>query len=93
MVSEKVVKSLGDVEAAVKFVEQSFQGIAERTRRVDAPVAEIARASREQCQGLAQVNVAVTEMDKVTHANAAQAEQTAASSQHSNRSRKPYKRP
>jgi methyl-accepting chemotaxis protein len=44
-------------------------------------VTEIAAASREQAQGIDQVNRVVAEMDKVTQQNAANAEQSASASQ------------
>ena len=45
---------------------------------------KISAASREQAQGIDQVNTAVTEMDKVTQANAATAEESAAASEEMN---------
>jgi methyl-accepting chemotaxis protein len=54
-----------------------FQEINEKVRRVDELVAQIATASREQDQGIGQVNGAVRQMDSVTQANAANAEQSA----------------
>ncbi|NGO38523.1 hypothetical protein G4L39_03800, partial [Limisphaera ngatamarikiensis] len=48
---------------------------------VDELVAEIAAASQEQSQGIGQINSAVSQMDKVTQANAAAAEQSAAAAQ------------
>ena len=44
-------------------------------------VAEIAAASSEQAQGIDQVNMAVTEMDKVTQQNAANAEESASAAE------------
>jgi methyl-accepting chemotaxis protein len=44
-------------------------------------VGEIAAASSEQAQGIEQVNLAVTEMDKVTQQNAATAEESASASE------------
>jgi len=41
-------------------------------------MSEIASASREQSSGIAQVNVAVTQMDEVTQQNAALVEQATA---------------
>jgi methyl-accepting chemotaxis protein len=45
--------------------------------KVDGMVGEIAAASREQSEGIEQVNVAIMQMDKVTQANAAAAEESA----------------
>jgi methyl-accepting chemotaxis protein len=49
--------------------------------KVDSMVGEIAAASREQSQGIEQVNAAIMQMDKVTQANAAAAEESAAASE------------
>jgi hypothetical protein len=58
--------------------------IVTRIRKVDELVAEIATASREQSQGIDQVNTAVTQMDKVTQSNAAAAEESASASEELN---------
>ena len=47
-------------------------------------ISEIAAASQEQSQGIDQVNQAVGQMDKVTQANAANAEETASASEELN---------
>jgi hypothetical protein len=47
-------------------------------------IGEIANASQEQAQGIGQVNTAVTEMDKVTQSNAANAEESASASEELN---------
>jgi ABC-type transporter Mla subunit MlaD len=52
--------------------------IVEQVRQMDALVGEIATASAEQSQGIDQINHAVSEMDKITQANAATAEESAA---------------
>jgi methyl-accepting chemotaxis protein len=53
--------------------------IVESVRKMDTLVAEIATASGEQSTGIEQVTKAMTEMDKVTQANAAGAEESASS--------------
>ncbi len=55
--------------------------IVEKTRRLNEMITEIAQASDEQSQGIAQINNAVSHMDKVTQGNASLAQETAASSQ------------
>ena len=62
-------------------VEASLQQIVEKARQMDELVAEIATASSEQSKGIDQVNTAVSEMDKVTQANAGSAEETASASE------------
>jgi methyl-accepting chemotaxis protein len=49
--------------------------------KVTALVGEIASASQEQAQGIEQVNLSVTEMERVTQGSAAGAEQSASSSE------------
>ncbi len=58
--------------------------IARAAGKLDALVAEIAAASREQSQGIEQVNSAAGQMDKVTQAAAAGAEQSAAAAEELN---------
>ena len=49
--------------------------------KVATLIAEIASASKEQAQGIEQVNTAVSEMDKVVQQNAANAEESASASE------------
>ncbi|WP_146180110.1 methyl-accepting chemotaxis protein [Opitutus sp. ER46] len=71
------------VEITTK-VEGSLSGILEKTRLMDTLVNEIAAASAEQHQGIAQVNSAVGQMDKVTQTSASNAEETAAAAEELN---------
>jgi len=50
----------------------------------DALVAEIATAAKEQSQGIQQVGLTMTQMDKVTQSNAANAEESATSAEELN---------
>ena len=50
----------------------------------DVLVAEIASAAKEQAQGIKQVGVAMTQMDKVTQGNASSAEQTSSAAEQLN---------
>jgi methyl-accepting chemotaxis protein len=52
-----------------------------RAREVDGLAAAVAEASREQNMGIGQINTAVGQMDRVTQANAAGAEESAAAAQ------------
>ncbi len=65
-------------------VARSFTDIQTKVRQLDQLVAEIASASQEQSQGISQVNIAVTQMDKVTQSNAASAEESASASEELN---------
>jgi len=55
--------------------------IVEQVRKMDGLVAEIATASAEQSEGIAQVNKAVAAMDKITQSNASTAEESAAAAE------------
>ena len=62
-------------------VAASLNDIVEKIREVDTLAAEVANASREQSQGIQQVNMAVTQMDKITQGNAAGAEESASAAE------------
>ncbi len=55
-----------------------------KAREVDRLVVEVATASREQSEGIAQINVALSQLDKVTQTNAANAEETASAAEELN---------
>jgi methyl-accepting chemotaxis protein len=59
----------------------SFQNVLENSEKAGKIVEEIASSSKEQDQGVEQVNLAVQEMDRLTQANAASAEQSAAAAE------------
>jgi methyl-accepting chemotaxis protein len=79
-IEEAIKKSEYGVKISGK-VAASLSEIAEKARKVDAIVAEIAQASQEQSQGVGQVNVTVSQMDKITQNNASNAEETAAAAE------------
>jgi methyl-accepting chemotaxis protein len=79
--AEKIENSVAKSQAGASIsqrVAQQLQDILAKARQVDELVAEIAAASQEQSQGIGQINSAVGQMDKVTQANAAAAEESAA---------------
>jgi ABC-type transporter Mla subunit MlaD len=65
-------------------VTDALNDIVTKARQVDELAAEVASASREQTQGITQINAAVGQMDKVTQSNAANAEESAAAAQELN---------
>jgi methyl-accepting chemotaxis protein len=79
-IEDAVSKSESGVQITEKVAE-SLQQIVERARQVDALVAEIANASSEQTQGVLQINTAMSQMDKITQANASGAEESAAAAE------------
>jgi len=78
---EGTVKKISDGTSLVKTTNDAFREVADSAAKVGELVGEIAAASAEQAQGIEQVNIAVTEMDKVTQQNAATAEESASASE------------
>ena len=64
--------------------QEAFKGNMEVSGKVGDLVGEISAASREQALGIEQVNQAVTQMDKVTQQNAANAEESASAAEEMN---------
>ncbi|MFZ5761541.1 MAG: methyl-accepting chemotaxis protein [Thermodesulfobacteriota bacterium] len=62
-------------------VHEILAQIVERVQKVSGLAHEIAVASGEQAQGVEQINIAVSEVDKVTQANAAVSEESASASE------------
>lgn len=75
-IDDSVSKSRHGAEVCAK-VATGLKEIAAKSRQVDELVSEIATASSEQTQGIEQLNVAVSQMDKVVQASAARAEEGA----------------
>jgi len=67
--------------SVTKETQNSLEQIAGTVDKVTQLVGEIAVASDEQAQGIDQVNNAVAQMDRVTQANAANAEESASASE------------
>ena len=65
-------------------VAESLNSIVGKARTMNGLVSEIATASSEQDKGIGQLTVAVQQMDKVTQANASNAEETASASEELN---------
>jgi methyl-accepting chemotaxis protein len=79
-----IQNSVEKVQSGSELVHRSGQALDEivgSVQHVTTIIAEIATASQEQSAGLVQVNRAVTQMDQVTQANAAQTEELTATAQ------------
>ena len=85
-----ITRSGQGVEISVK-VAAVLNDILAQIRQVDDLVAEVANASREQTQGITQINTAVGEMDSVTQSNAASAEEAASAARELNAQAKAMK--
>ncbi|MEA1968718.1 MAG: methyl-accepting chemotaxis protein [Thermodesulfobacteriota bacterium] len=81
---EETVKKVGEGSKIVDTTENAFAEVASSSSKIGELVGEIAAASKEQANGVEQVNTAVTEMDKVTQQNAANAEESASASEEMN---------
>jgi len=75
-----ITKTTQGVEISEK-VAQRLNEIVTKSRQVDDLVAEVANATKEQNQGITQINTAVGQMDMVTQNNAANAEESASASE------------
>ncbi|CAN7418337.1 methyl-accepting chemotaxis protein [Bosea sp. LjRoot237] len=81
-ISGLISSSNSEVEAGVKLVRQAGDAltrIVEAAGSVQATVSEVAAASSEQANGIEEMSQTVAHMDEMTQANAALAEQSAAS--------------
>jgi len=68
----------------VSTTDEAFAEVSVNSTKVGELVGAIAGASDEQAEGIAQVNKAVVEMDKVVQQNAANAEESASASEDMN---------
>ncbi len=75
-IEDAIQKSARGANISAK-VALSLEQIVSKARQVDELAGGMATASQEQSQGITQVNLAVAEMEKVTQANAASAEESA----------------
>ncbi len=85
--ADKIADSMAKSEHGAVIsgkVANSLLTIVDKVRRADELVGEIANASKEQSQGIGQVNTAVSQMDKVTQSNAANAEENASAAEELN---------
>ena len=86
-----IATSSAQVGRGVKLVAQTGEALAEivtKVAQIDGLISEIASSSQEQATGLAQVNIAVNQMDQVTQQNAGMVEEaTAAAASLSSESR------
>ena len=81
---EGTVKKVRDGSDLVSTTNEAFGEVATSASKVGELLAEIAAASKEQAQGIEQVNVSVGQMDAVTQQTAANAEESASASEELN---------
>jgi methyl-accepting chemotaxis protein len=79
-----IQKNIAQLEEGAGLVEETNAAFVEVTRgadRIGALIGEISAASKEQADGIEQVNRAVSEMNQITQQNAATAEEAASASE------------
>jgi methyl-accepting chemotaxis protein len=75
---ENTIKAVRKGNELTNATQEAFKENAAISVKIGQLVDEIATASEEQAHGIKQVNIAVSEMDKVTQSTAANAEESAA---------------
>jgi len=78
IIEKNIELSRGGVEETQKIA-NSLTQITEQTKKLNELIDEVATASEEQAQGIASINKAMSQMEKVTQSNAANAEESASS--------------
>ncbi len=81
---EKTIKAVKAGNEMTVSTQDAFQANVKLSGKISQLVDEIATASVEQAHGIAQLNTAVTEMDKVTQQTAANAEESASAAEEMN---------
>ena len=74
---EDIVRKVSDGERLAQATRNDFDEVTSAASKVVSLMAEIAAASKEQSDGIGQINKAVAEMNQVTQKNAAAAEELA----------------
>jgi methyl-accepting chemotaxis protein len=75
-----IAKTIDNINMGSKMVQstsESFGALVEEVKKASSIIGEVAEASREQTVGIAQINTAIIQIDKVTQASAAVSHDTA----------------
>ncbi|MDX9745773.1 MAG: methyl-accepting chemotaxis protein [Syntrophales bacterium] len=81
---ENTIKAVRNGKELTALTEEAFKENISISGNIANLIAEIAEASNEQSHGISQVNLAVSEMDKVTQQSAANAEESASAAEELN---------
>ncbi len=79
-----IARNIGITETSSEQIEKivdSLTSITEQTTKVNELIEEVASASDEQAQGILSINSAMSQMERVTQSNAANAEESASSAE------------
>ncbi|MDR3154037.1 MAG: methyl-accepting chemotaxis protein [Deltaproteobacteria bacterium] len=72
----KTIENINIGSELVKGTSQNFTLLSQEVEKVSGIISQVATASEQQHQGIGQISDAVTQMDKVTQANASISEET-----------------
>lgn len=78
---EGAISTTAEGVRLTKAAASSLEAIVIKAREVDTLAAAVATASTEQSQGIQQINLAVSQIDRVTQANVGTADQSAAAAE------------
>ena len=81
---ENTINSVKSGNELTRSTQEKFKENVEIVSKVGNLVGEIAAASNEQAQGIEQINIAMSQMDKVVQANAANAEESSSAAEELN---------
>ena len=81
---EGTIQKIGQGNQLVKNTDEAFSEVEVSANKVSELVGEITASSREQAQGIDQINNSISQMDKATQSNAANAEESASASEELN---------
>ncbi len=74
---KEIIENIDNGSGLVKETDDRYRIVAVGVQKIKELVDEISSASNEQAQGINQINIAISEMDKITQMNASNAEESA----------------
>ncbi|MBN1226709.1 MAG: hypothetical protein JXA79_06930 [Deltaproteobacteria bacterium] len=74
---KEIIENIDNGSGLVKETDDRYRIVAVGVRKIKELIDEISSASNEQAQGINQINIAISEMDKITQMNASSAEESA----------------
>jgi methyl-accepting chemotaxis protein len=73
---ENTTRNINSGSQMVNFTAENFRVVTDHSNKVAQLIGEVAEASKEQSQGIEQISKAVNNLDRVTQANAASAQES-----------------
>ncbi len=78
---EKMTKQIKQSTEKAQLIQEMFSSVRQDAGEIGKRISEIETASREQTEGVSQINTGLSELDKVVQQNAANSEESASISQ------------